>query len=53
MVSIASIGYGDIYPTNNFSKVVLCLYIIAFLGNLPIFVRIAQKSCTLLGYYTN
>lgn len=39
MVSIASIGYGDIYPTNNFSKVVLCLYIIAFLGNLPIFVR--------------
>ena len=39
MVSIGSIGYGDIYPTNNISKIVLCFYTVAFLGNLPIFVR--------------
>lgn len=39
LVTISSIGYGDITPKNALSKVVLCFYIIAFLGNLPIFVR--------------
>lgn len=39
LVTISSIGYGDIAPTNPIARVILCFYIIAFLGNLPIFVR--------------